>query len=675
TADKAIERPATYDDLAELINTSTEWTVGALLRLYHFQTVDEQASHSTNHQNDFGFNSFDAGILTDISQYYLTKGYLSDRQIIFVRKAIKKYINQLLNIGIEPISVTNKAPTAIPIETMMEASLLTKKDTEQPSGIQIKFSFPKGDKKFFETLADVKTLPDRRWVADEKYWRIGLSLEAGQKLKEWGFKFSEGLQKWIDGLLKPIDNLDKIWDKRLYPFQNEGVSFIESRNGRALVGDEMGLGKTAQALIWLKNHPKAYPCIVVCPASLKLNWLKEIRMWIGKNAPVQILEGRKPNGYQINQNDIIIINYDILGNATYNKSTKKWDTSGWVTELIEKKIKTIIFDEVHYAKNNHANRTKAAKALAVHCKHVLALSGTPIVNRPMEFFNPINMIRPDVFPSFWRFAQEFCGAKHNGFGWDFTGATNTDKLHKLLTNTIMVRRLKKDVLKDLPPKVRSVIPFEISNRKDYEKADTNIIEWIRDNEGNEKAEKASYAEVLVAFEKLKQLAVKGKMKASIEWISDFLESGEKLIVFATHTSTLDLLQKEFGDIGVRLDGSTSAKNRQNVVDAFQNDDSVRLFLGNVKAAGVGITLTAASNVAFMELPWTPGDASQAEDRAHRIGQADSVSIWYLIAQDTVEEIIATILSNKQKTLDAVLDGKEPDKSSILSELINQIKNK
>ncbi|MBU2685604.1 MAG: SWF/SNF helicase family protein, partial [Gammaproteobacteria bacterium] len=180
---------------------------------------------------------------------------------------------------------------------------------------------------------------------------------------------------------------------------------------------------------------------------------------------------------------------------------------------------------------------------------------------------------------------------------------------------------------------------------------------------------------LVAFEKLKQLAVKGKIKASIEWISDFLESGEKLIIFTTHTSTLDLLQKEFGNISVRLDGSTSQKNRQNVVDAFQNDDKVRLFLGNVKAAGIGITLTAASNVAFMELPWTPGDASQAEDRAHRIGQADSVSIWYLIAQDTVEEIIATILSNKQKTLDAVLDGKKPDKSSILSELINQIKNK
>uniref|UniRef100_A0A6M3LHR6 Putative helicase n=1 Tax=viral metagenome TaxID=1070528 RepID=A0A6M3LHR6_9ZZZZ len=680
SADKAQNgRPATYDELAGLIDSSDEYAIGALIKLYTLQTSDEQWSGSTNHLNDVGFNGIDAGILTDMSKFYLARGYLTDKQLSFVRRSIKKYSGQLLNFGFVPIEIKGdgkviSSPNGNKVAPVMEASLLTKKKNGNPSGIQVKFNFSRGDNRFSDTLTKVKTLPDRRWMKEEKYWRVGLSLEAGQRLKEWGFSFSEGLQEWIDGLLKPVENLSKIWDDRLYGFQNEGVSFIESRKGRVLIGDEMGLGKTAQALIWLKNHPEAYPAVVICPASLKLNWRKEIYMWIGKDVSVKILEGRKPNGIEIAPKDIVVINYDILGKAEYDKSIKKWITDGWIEKLLNT-VKTVILDEVHYCKNSKTNRTKATKVLAQSTAHVLALSGTPIVNRPMEFFNPINMIRPDVFPSFWRFAEEFCGAIKGYWGWDFTGASNTDKLHKLLTDTIMVRRLKKDVLKDLPPKIRSVVPFEIDNRKDYDAADADIISWIWENEGSEKAKKASQAETLVAFEKLKQLAVQGKMKAAIEWITDFLESGEKLVVFATHTATLDLLQKEFKDISVRFDGGTSQKDRQEAVDQFQNNDSIRLFLGNVKAAGIGITLTAASNVVFIELPWSPGEASQAEDRTHRIGQVDSVSIWYLIAQNTIEETIAAILSNKQKTLDAVLDGRETEKGSVLSELINQIKNR
>ncbi len=654
-ADKAERRPATYEELAGLINNSDEWAAGALVKLFQLQTTDEQDSNGTSHLNNYGFNNFDAPVLSDIAKFYLNKGYLSPRQLIFIKRTVKKYVNQLLSVGCTPVSLKPFSPIAKPQQPKM-ASLLVQQDTRKPTGIKIEFPFDR------DTIEKVKTLPDRRWMADQKYWKAGLSLEAGKQLKAWGFEFSEGLDKWFTDLTKPVDQtaLDfASLDSRLRPFQREGVAFIESRKGRALIGDDMGLGKTCQALSWLRLHPELRPVVIVVPASLKLNWKREVKMWIGAEEKVQIISGRK-NGCALT-GKIIIINYDIL--------------ESWLEALIAHQPKVLIYDECHYMRNSKTIRTKAAKKLAKSCNHVICLSGTPIVNRPMEFFNPINMIRPDVFPSFWNFAKEFCGARNNGFGWDFTGATNTDKLHKLLTETIMIRRKKADVLKDLPPKIHTILPFEISNRKEYNRAAEDIIAWIFENEGQEKAHKASQAEVLVEFEKLKQLAVQGKMAAAVEWITDFLESGEKLVVFATHTKTLDLLQEEFKAISVRLDGSTSQKDRQAAVDRFQTDDSVRLFLGNTKAAGVGITLTAASNVIHMELPWTPGDLEQASDRCHRIGQHDAVNIWIPVALNTIEEPIAAILSEKQKVLAAVLDGEKVEEGSVLSDLIKAIKEK
>ncbi len=659
TADKAKEekRPATYEELSKLIDSSDEWAVGGLVRLYQLQTPDEQSTHRTDHLNECGFNAFDAEVLSNIAEFYQDKEFLTFRQLAFVKKALKKYINQLLRFGVQPLPLKPFIPIQQK-ETHMVASLLTKDD--KLSGIQVKFNFPKGDDRFGEILMKVKTLPDRRWIAEEKYWRVGLSLEAGKKLKEWGFEFSSGLQKWLDDLTKPIDekvlNLSDL-DPRLFPFQREGVAFIESRNGRALIADEQGLGKTAQAISWLRLHPELRPVIVVCPASIKINWSREFSMWGSDNEKIQIISGKK-NGYSLT-GSIIIINYDIL--------------TAWLETLISYNAKALVLDEVHYCKGSNTLRTKSTKRLAKKASHVIALSGTPIINRPMEFFNPINMIRPDVFPSFWRFAQKFCGAKYNGFGWDFTGATNTEELHRLLTETIMLRRLKKDVLKDLPDKIYSIIPFEITNRKEYEKASMNIISWIAENIGKEEADRASQAEVLVEFEKLKQLAVKGKMESVKEWVSDFLESGEKLVLFATHILTLDILQQAFPEISVRLDGSTSQKDRQIAVDRFQTDEKIRLFLGNTQAAGIGITLHASSNVAHVELPWTPGSWLQATDRLHRIGQKNIVNVWALVAQDTVEEDIAVLLSDKAKVLSEVLDGKEVDQDTVLVELIKKMK--
>jgi SWI/SNF-related matrix-associated actin-dependent regulator 1 of chromatin subfamily A len=302
---------------------------------------------------------------------------------------------------------------------------------------------------------------------------------------------------------------------------------------------------------------------------------------------------------------------------------------GWASVLKKLRPKTVVVDECHYIKNSKALRTRAVIQLCRIAEHVICLSGTPIINRPIEMFNAIQAIEPGIFPSFWEYAQRYCGATHNGFGWDFGGAENTDELHMKLTRTIMLRRLKKDVLQDLPEKVRSVIPLSLSNRSEYNRASADFLGWLESQEGGkDKMASAERAETLVRLEKLKQLCVQGKYKGCVEWIENYLEQEEKLVVFCTHKAVVQKLASHFKARGVVLDGETAPSQRQVVVDRFQNDPSIKLFIGNIKAAGIGITLTAASATCFLELGWTPGEHDQAEDRVHRIGQkSDSVNAY------------------------------------------------
>ncbi len=541
----------------------------------------------------------------------------------------------------------------------------------------IKIMFPFN----WDVMTQVKTLSGRRFHdegAGNRYWTCPLSIDSVNALKDWGFELDQKLEDFLAKALVHVDDVSGIdvpgLKMSLFPFQKQGVAFIEAKNGRALIASEMGLGKTAQALAWLQLHPEKRPAVVVVPASLKLNWAKEAKMWM-QNPNVQVLHGTKPNVPIIG--DILVINYDILPNEyetyrdeTGKKKKREIPRTGWVDYLIDTKPQVIITDEVHYIKEGSTNRTKATLKLAKYAPHVIGLSGTPIVNRPVEGINAIRMIDPTVIGNPWDFKMKYCGAYHNGFGWDFNGATNTDELHHRLTHTIMLRHKKADVLTDLPDKIRSFLPMELDNTREYDKAENDFVEWVRGVKGDKAAERVSNAEQLAKIEALKQLAVKGKLKQAISWIRDFIDTDGKLVVFAVHKFVIDALMKEFGGLAVKVDGSVTGQARQDAVDRFQEDDSCRLFIGNVKAAGVGLTLTAASNVAFLELPWAPGDVSQAEDRCHRIGQKDSVSIYYLLAAGSIEEQIAKLLDKKRKILDKVLDGEETDAGSLLGELMD-----
>jgi len=631
--DKAEMRP--------VLEMTNEQLVGALIALYNCQTQEEKISHGTSEENGMGFNAFDADIMSSISEFYLSKGRLSEKQLHHVRRTIKKYQQQINFMGPAPLEIKiTKAKSKTPPKRII--SLF---------GDQIKITFP-----FDRAIMDqVKTISGRKWNQESKFWSCPLRDYNVTELMDMGFQMDRSLGQWMDGRSLAKSGVVKLENEfsKMYPFQKEGLAFIEANNGRVLIADEMGLGKTVQALSYLGLHKGKRPAIVICPASLKLNWKKECGMWLPGDK-VEVINGSK----KFSAADTYIINYDIVKKR--------------LPELVALNPQVLIFDESHYIKNQKATRTKACKELVKGVPHIIGLSGTPITNRPIELFSMLNILDPGEWGSYWRYAQRYCGAKHNGYGWDFTGATNTEELHQKLTRSIMVRRLKENVLKDLPKKVRCVVPIELDNSRTYNSAAKSIINFIQANEGKERAEKAKAAEVLVKIEKLKQLALQGKIKQAIKWIEDYLETNDKLVIFATHTDTLDQLQAAFPD-SVRIDGGTSQVNRQKAVDDFQNKPGVKVFLGNVKAAGVGLTLTAANATCFLEFGWTPGDHDQAEDRVHRIGQkADSVMAYYLVGQNSIDEDIAELIDNKRKVLTQVLDGKDVEDNSLFSELLDKL---
>lgn len=540
-------------------------------------------------------------------------------------------------------------------------------------GIKMQFPFD------HDTLDKVRTIPGRKYHPDEKFWTCPYSHTYIETLQKWGFDVSS----LVENQNSKIENIDcgrlrvPTLKAELFPFQEENVAFIERCHGRAIVGDEMGLGKTWSAIAWLELHKELRPAVIVVPASLKLMWANQIKNLMS-DPNVQVLSGRRDVSNSIHGN-IVIVNYEIMANRYDKHEKKEIPNTGWVNylKLIEPKV--LVIDEIHNIMHSSARQTKATMSLGRRCDYVIGLGGTLILNRPMEGYNAIRLIDPSIVPSTkFEYGMEFCAGYHNGYGWSFNGASNLSELNRILSK-VMIRHLKTDVLPQLPKKLRSVVPLEITNREEYEGAEQDFIKWVRDNKGPQAAKRASNAETFTRVEVLKQIAVKGKLKASIEWIEEFLSGGKKLVVFVTHRNTADVLYTKFKSMSVKLIGGMSSEAIDDAVNRFQKNDSVKLLVGILdsrgRPAGVGHTLTAASSTAFIEFPWSPGIADQAEDRVSRIGQtADSVNSYYLVAESTIELKIAKILDKKRKVVDAVLDGKKTEEESLLSELLESYYN-
>lgn len=434
-------------------------------------------------------------------------------------------------------------------------------------------------------------------------------------------------------------------------FQVKGIEFLEAQKGRALLGDDMGLGKTIQVLGYLALHPELSLIIIVCPSSAKYEWQSQIENHT-KNLSCEILNGRKP--YPVKER-ILVINYDIL--------------PYWEAYLLTLKPQALILDECHYVKNQRVKRTMASKKISSVCKVVIPLSGTPIINRPSEFFPVLNMIRPSEFGSFWHYAFRYCAPKRafRGQGWDFSGSQRPEELHRRVS-PFMIRRMKEEVLMELPPKQRIPIFIDLSNRKEYVQARDGFLTWYRAEKGAEKAETAEKAEAFVKIGQLRQVAAQGKLRAAKEWIRDYLDSTDgKLVVFAYHRAIFQNLVESFTKICACGGGAGEARHKE--VQRFQTDPKCRIFIGSIKADKEAITLTAANTVVFVEQGWTPGEHDQAEDRINRIGQkADSITAYYFLGKDSIDEYLWDLIEKKREIITKILDGEE--KWTKLKEKIN-----
>jgi len=449
--------------------------------------------------------------------------------------------------------------------------------------------------------------------------------------------------------------------RQYLPFQKAGIAYVLRRFNAGqkgvLLGDEMGLGKTIQALGIINARADFKRVLIICPASLRLNWAREAERWLVRKTAAQVLNGGSLD-WTLDEG-VWIVNYDRLKEVPENVT-----------------FDFIIFDEAHYIKNEKAQRSKYASALAKKARHVLLLTGTPIANRPIELWHPLTLMGAEKqFGGFWNYAKRYCGAYHNGYGWDFRGAANLEELQVRLRERWMVRRLKKEVLQELPPKIRQIIPLPstttLKKLTEQEQQLRSVIErydelLARAREAEVLEDEESFRYALEELESVKASFTEAsrirreigiaKVDLVAAHIKDILEEENKIVVFAHHKEVVDVLQKSLSEYNpVVITGETSMQNRQSAVDAFQQNPDVRVFIGTLGAASTGLTLTAARVAVFAEIDWVPATLQQAEDRIHRIGQQDVALIQYLVIEGTLEAYIAEQIAKKMDIIDRALN--------------------
>ncbi|XP_076579618.1 DNA annealing helicase and endonuclease ZRANB3 isoform X2 [Chaetodon auriga] len=446
--------------------------------------------------------------------------------------------------------------------------------------------------------------------------------------------------------------------QRLMPFQREGVEFALSRNGRCMIADEMGLGKTVQAIAVAYAFRREWPLLVVVPSSLKYPWIEELERWIPELQPGDInLVENKSHTMGISSSKVTVLGYGLLTT----------DARPLVEALSRQQFAVVVVDEAHYLKSRNAARTKILVPLIQSAKRAILLTGTPALGRPEELFMQIDAIYPKRFGTWTDYAKKYCNAHYRYFGprrqWDCRGASNLEELHQRLSE-IMIRRLKADVLTQLPPKIHQRIPFDLPKEAAKE-ASASFAEWERLMKGLRSGVATTdspFTQVMsLVTQMYKQTAI-AKAGAVKDYIKMMLEAEQlKFLVFAHHLTMLQacteaVIEAKAGYI--RIDGSVPASERIQLVHKFQSDPETRVAILSIQAAGQGLTFTAASHVVFAELYWNPGHIKQAEDRAHRIGQTSSVNVHYLIAKGTFDTVMWSMLNRKEMVTGSTLNGRK-----------------
>ena len=407
----------------------------------------------------------------------------------------------------------------------------------------------------------------------------------------------------------------------------------------------MGLGKTRQAIISLRHLAPSGPRLVVCPASVKRNWAREIEV-VAADASVLVIEGTAPFAPTA---EWMVINYDILGRHIDNLRRVPWAA--------------LVFDEAHYLKNHTSVRSKLARELTDAAAAttpglaVQLLTGTPLTSRPRDLFVLLQLVAHPLGRSFLSFAKRYCAAEKGEYGWKTGGASNIDELTVQL-HGVMLRRSKDDVLA-LPPKLRTWLPVVVDPGTGA-RAIKKVFELLAGKDTRpprpRDVELRTRGKLLAFLVEARQALAFAKVTSTLDFVRGAIDQSEKVIVFSCFEDPVQKLAKELGSTAVVVTGKTPASLRQGLVDRFQNDPDVRVFIANIIAGGTGLNLTAATQVVFNDLDWVPTNHWQAEDRAYRIGQTRTVNVTYFVARDTIDDFVQAVLETKAALVNAIVEG-------------------
>ena len=522
-------------------------------------------------------------------------------------------------------------------------------------------------------IRSVKQIPGITWSADNSEWMAPIA--SGDAVRTFGERFDIDIDPAVLEAFNDLDTrrsslLEKSraaagdieiagFQGELLPYQKAGVNYITSVK-KGFIADEMGLGKTIQAIAGIEVL-HAYPCVIVCPPSLVLNWKKEWNRWL-PHRDCQIVDGRKeiPENYEV-----LVVGYSNI--------------HFWADRLKGKN--GYVFDESHYCKSRDSQRTKAAKKISRSAGPevpVFLLTGTPVTNRPAEYAPQLDIIgQIDKFGGEWGFYRRYCDAFRDKWGqWHLEGASNLGELNDRLRSTCYIRRTKDQVMTELPPVIHDPVIVEVSASamKEYKKAEADIIQYLVDRAVEIAEEigenprsaavrariKAEASQHLVRISILRRLAAKAKMQAVEEWIEARLEQSRKVVVAAHHRDIVDALADKYG--GYKIQGEMEVGDVEDAKDAFQNDPAAKVIVLSIQAAKTGHTLTASQDVLFVELPWTPADVDQTYSRCHRIGQTGSVTATYLLLNGSIDEEIYNLIEKKRKVVAAATEGGAEDLS-------------
>jgi SNF2 family DNA or RNA helicase len=515
------------------------------------------------------------------------------------------------------------------------------------------------DAYFAQKLADDKLYTE----IPQKVWVEKLLCDKDKAYHIWGkvFEKEELHHFWLPkaAIIKDNSVKDVVIDYSKYSHrppldhQKEAIQKLVE-NKKFILADDMGLGKTTSTII-AALETGAKKILIICPATLKINWKREIENY--SDLSIYIAEGKNFS----TEHDFVIANYDIIKN--FHDPKKKDDSL-----ILSSKFDLVIIDECHMIKNPQAQRTKLINDIVKNIDRLWLLSGTPMTSRPMDYFNLLSLVDSPVAKNWLAYAVRYCAGFQFKVGprkiWNVQGASNLEELRDR-TSSLTLRRLKENVL-DLPDKIITPVYLDLKS-KVYEEVMGEYYNWYDKNPEESKSLTVQFSKLM----KVRQIIADEKISQTIEIAENIIEQGKKVIIFCNFTDSLNKITEHFGKLAVKLDGSMPQHERQYSVDQFQENEKIKVFVGNIKASGTGITLTAGETVIFNDLSFLPSDMAQAEDRAYRYGQKCNVLVYYPIYQNTIESIIYDIVNDKKKNISIVM-GDTQSTTDAAEEILKRI---